>query len=447
MTSSKRFHLQKPELWIVITRFSAHLTRASRFVYLILTAFDGDPMVLPAVTRPIHWQLMVNPKSGQFKGPYLATDVVQNWQTQHPDTPIWLHLTYPQKGNRHERITKAIADAKNAADQGPTGVIAFGGDGTVNDVLIGILNYIFPKEGEFLHLVQNDIDAVTQRMLAASIYLGTQGLGSACDIAHIHGASDLEPKNILHYMTSFQTSHLNLGLARWSALNDTNPHERIFSHSANAGQLIAPLFQQTEGQLGKSAMFTRAFLGLIKGFQMQMARAIGWHETTTADMTFPDGRIQNIPTLEALSHAIPLAGKVGGFPGTPQPGIGLKILPDNDFMTPWRIAQEALFKGFRAMRGHPAALLPTSRLTSMDALTLPDSQEFMRLQEGLNVGEAVSMRFYDSARQMVELPLQIDGDFAGIASELSIQALPPYPHFMTLPGSLMSRLMLGLGPQ
>lgn len=417
------------------------------------------PFVLQPA-RPTRWGFVVNPIAGNRYGPQIANELKARYENiePHQHSPA-IHLTAASPQVRSYRIKEWIHHAlKSKAPDEPVGVLAFGGDGTINDTLLGILFYLFPevKTVEDLYkTVWNESDNLNDLLQSAGIYLGTVGLGSACDIARLYGAPlsrrtyFVGPRRpsvdeALNYLENFSLSHLNMGMIRSFDENNLDTHH-LFTHSFSAGITASEVFDQSSHLTGRFALQFRKILGAWRALQVMSHLMNRYKEPLIADVHYPssrneDGIKQNLPMLEVVAHNLVSMAQVVAFPGTPQPGVGVKLLPDTKIRTVVETVLELFWRGLFDL----SRLTPHSNLASLNNIPMLDSEGFMKLQDALHPGQAVSFALHDGIGISKSVPAQVDGDSIGRVSRFEIKALNPYPNFLTNSASVMSRLSQGL---
>ena len=139
--------------------------------------------------------------------------------------------------------------------------------------------------------------------------------------------------------------------------------------------------------------------------------------------------------LEILIHSVVRADERMGLPGTPQPGLGIKIFPAKGRWNTIKMFREVLWRGIKSRNGDPAGLRPEDRLTNIP--------EHLQLQ--LLVGQWMEF-FFRSEESPFFTAVQSEGDFEDRADRIRLYVPPPYPYFMTALGALMLNMHGGVGP-
>jgi diacylglycerol kinase (ATP) len=105
--------------------------------------------------------------------------------------------------------------AREAVASGTRYVIAVGGDGTINEVLHGLVD---PEAGTLVH---------------PDVVLGVVGAGSGSDLVRTFGL-DRTPERLIDHLTSADTLQLDVGRVRLTGL-DGRPSTRVFLNVAELG--------------------------------------------------------------------------------------------------------------------------------------------------------------------------------------------------------------------
>lgn len=369
----------------------------------------------PALITPIHpntqWVGVVNSHAGRFEAMTVAQAVVEQVGPR-----MSLYETVADPAQRLRDITDLIA-SKNPSEHNPVGVLAFGGDKTGSDAVNGALRCIFPNLRD---LWEGAPEAAEERMIASGIQIGMVRLGGANDNGGNHGAPENKIKDIMSFMDDALVTSLNLG----ALFLDNSPVPQIFCHSVSAGETISPVYEKTVEERGKAAKRHRERLFLSNMWAQKSFHCL-WR--------YPNGMVLNLPSLEILIHAVVRADEKMGLPGTPQPGLGVKIFPSEGFWNTAGIFREVLWKGIKSLRGNPSGLGPDDALKSLPATHQPR----------LLVGEEMEFGFMEDDGTPFAAAVQAEGDFVMRTNAMRIRALPPFPRFMVRKGSLSANLRGG----
>ncbi|HSA60184.1 MAG TPA: diacylglycerol kinase family protein [bacterium] len=372
----------------------------------------------PALITPIQpntqWIAVVNPQAGNFEAVDIASAV------QHEvGSRMTIYETDPDPDQRLREITALVAE-KEPSLRNPLGVIALGGDRTGSDAVMGVLRYAFPR----LHdLWEGAPELVYERMLQSGIQVGILPLGGANDNGSIYGAPKIRAsdksaaKKALKFMDEALVTTLNLGVAFLG--EERIP--QVFCHSLSAGETIAPVYESTVEERGRKAKRHRERLFLGNAWAQRSFHAL-WNA--------PGGAGTSQEILEVLFHSVVRADEKMGLPGTPRPGLGVKIFPAKGRWNTVKMFQEVLWAGIKSRNGNPAGLGPEDRLKSFSETNQP------RLQ----VGEEMEFTFRSDDGSPFAAAVQSEGDFVDRASVLRVRALPPFPRMMVADGSLAANL-------
>ncbi len=117
------------------------------------------------------------------------------------------------------QVTTARGDATGlaqaAAEEGRTLVVAVGGDGTVHEIINGL------------------VDAETGQVRGQDPVLAVVSAGSGCDLVRTFGL-DRPPEVIARHVASSLTTRIDLGRVRYSG-PDGDPEVRVFANVAEVG--------------------------------------------------------------------------------------------------------------------------------------------------------------------------------------------------------------------
>jgi diacylglycerol kinase (ATP) len=131
--------------------------------------------------------------------------------------------------------------ARDAAETGRRLIVAVGGDGTVNEVVNGL------------------VDAETGTVRGDDPVLGVVSAGSGCDLARTFGL-DRDPETLARHLVGPGTTRIDLGRARLIGL-DGRPATRLFANIAEVGfgGTVARVARRLPAALGQR----RYTLGII----------------------------------------------------------------------------------------------------------------------------------------------------------------------------------------
>lgn len=369
------------------------------------------PAFLSAAASVNRWLVVANDRAGRFQ----ASEVSKIAEDHLLNATIYHTADDPQE--RRDKLRALISQARPSA-QNRLGVLVLGGDGTLNDVLGVVMHHIFPEPRS---LVMGSPIFIADRLMKCGIQLGLIGLGGANDTSSLYGTprdrSALDPETLLHYCTHARLMALNMGLAEYAG----GGSPVIFAHNLSAGLTIARIYEKTPDERGLKARRHRQLIGL--GHNL-------WLRPVWVRLESEAGVTRTHRVAEVLVHATVRADGMNGFPGTPQPGLGIKLLPARWLGSRLTLFAEIAGRGRASLKGDPQGLLPGDRLKRLSP----------ELQLSLAAGEAVTFSFLDNSGNRFVVPVQTNGDFANRTDTLRLRALPPYPLFMGMEGSLMQRL-------
>ncbi len=372
------------------------------------------PLITPI--RPgTNWIAVVNPKAGGFEAPKLYAQV-----KDQVGQGMIRYETNPDPEARIQEMSRLIANQRPSLSK-PLGILAMGGDRTINDCLSAVLDHIF---GDLSELTERSADRVVDQMLESGIQIGAVCLGGANDIGTNYGAPRNRVEDVMAYLDDARLVCLNMGMAFLAG--DPNPH--LFCHSMSCGPTLASSFEQTKDERGKAAELHRARIGMANILK---------HRPVVARWRDGEGISHERPVLEVLSHASVRVAEYNGFPGTPQPGgLGIIVFPGESRWNTLKLFVEVISRGVSSRRGNPRRLLPSERLT-----TFTDPS----LQIALPVGGERTFFFHDSQGDVVEVPVGGNGDHIRRSPSVTFRALPPFPNFMVRDGSLMANIYRSMG--
>jgi len=138
--------------------------------------------------------------------------------------------------------------ARRAVEEGRRYVIAVGGDGTVHEVVNGM------------------VDADSGQLRGDDPVLGVVGGGSGCDLVRTFGL-DRPPEVLARHLTSPETIRIDLGRVHCTGA-DGRPMVRLFANVAEAGYggAVARLANRLPRRLG-SARYAAAIVGAVPEFR------------------------------------------------------------------------------------------------------------------------------------------------------------------------------------
>lgn len=113
----------------------------------------------------------------------------------------------------------ATEAARSALAEGVRYLVAVGGDGTVHEVVNGMVEW--------------DLDAAEPRLLAPDVVLGVAAAGSGSDFVRTFGL-DRKPEVIVQRLTTDRVMPIDLGVARFVDAQG-NPARRVFANIAEVG--------------------------------------------------------------------------------------------------------------------------------------------------------------------------------------------------------------------
>ncbi|MTV26920.1 YegS/Rv2252/BmrU family lipid kinase [Nitriliruptoraceae bacterium ZYF776] len=147
------------------------------------------------------------------------------------------------------RAGEATRLAREAVEAGRRFVVAVGGDGTVHEVVNGL------------------VDAETGRARADDLVLGIVAGGTGCDLARTFGF-DRRPEIAVQHLLTDTTSPFDLGRVRLTG-RDGRPVVRVFANVAEAGYggVVTDLANRLPKRLG-TARYGVAILGAVARFRL-----------------------------------------------------------------------------------------------------------------------------------------------------------------------------------
>ncbi len=355
------------------------------------------------------WVGVFNDAAGRFQAPEVAAQVAERI-----GPGMSLYQTSPDPVQRVREITDLIR-SRSPSPTRPLGVLAFGGDRTLNDTLLGVLGFIFRDPRD----LQGPPEGVADRMLESGIQLGVVRMGGENDNGANYGAPAGDLEEVMAYLDRARVTSLNMGMAL--LLGDETP--QIFCHTLGAGETIATVFEKTQRK--------RGIWNNRRQKLLFVAHVLRQREITARWEDFQGTRREQ-SILEVLVHAAVRTAGINGLPGTPQPGLGVKIFPAEGLWRTLRTFREVISRGRASLKGDPSGLGPEARLESVK----DDS-----LQISLAVGDEIDFSFFTADGVPLATAIQSNGDFRGRSQRVTIRALPPFPRFMVMDGSLMAHLV------
>ncbi len=368
----------------------------------------GAPTHVPELNIK-KWIFVVNGSAGGFKAKVLAEEVraLMKAGGKNSDVEITIYQTHRDPRTRLEGIAQDIR-TKYPSPQNPIGILAFGGDGTINNTLEGVFKYLSPQE----KLLSQSAEAIAERMKNSGVLVGTVGMGSANDLAYLYGAPGYHPAEVLNYMAHATPGSLNL-----ASLTLNGEHEFLVSHNACAGTGITPSFYETKDLRGYGAKSLRFFKIMKDSFVF----------LSSVKMRMADG--SEIDITEVFFNASIMANRMTGGP-TPQPGVGTLILPKMSRIEAFRFLMSVMKLGLNIKMGQLENLMPDKKIQGLNS----------NLQIPLAPGKTFTFTFIDSLGNKLEIPFQANGDYLMHASTAKVTALPAYPTFLQMPNSPMAKL-------
>lgn len=377
--------------------------RFSSFIRLSQNSASESGPSSPAVRK---WIFVANGSAGGFKSKSLAQQVQSLALARDPNLRIFVYETHAESQTRIEEIARLI-EAAQSSPADPLGVLAFGGDGTINNTLQGVMRFAAPEAVS----LEESAARAAEVALQSGLRVGTVALGSANDLALMYGAPGAKAREVMNYMDQAVLGGMNLGKA---TLDGEASH--LFCHNACAGVTIAPSFRDTAHMRGRFSKFVRTLIVLRDTFLR--------HQLV-------DIHAEGGPRLrgrEVFVNASLIANRMSASPA-PQPGLGWSLLPDMNLRETLAFLKETVLLGFDIKRSRMERLLPGNALATLDP----------RLQGSHHVLQSSSYRFFQGNRP-VSVPVQANGDFVGTAQHFQVTALTAFPSFMEMPGSPMHRL-------
>ncbi len=372
----------------------------------------------PVLAAAPHYILpVVNPVAGSGNAPTIAENVTNVMEADRALQQEFRMLppvrTVEDPFETVRLVAAAVRQFKTFRPDTPLDVIAFGGDGTMNEVVRGLLLYIFPNQQD---MIQQSADEVAARMAASGLRVGVIRLGSANDLSVMAGAPGANESDCIDYLRSHTTVPLNLG---WLELDGIN-EPIIFSHNAGAGTTIAAMFKSTRTGHGKWVHIKRKMIG---GKNVVLSRPfhVNWKHSQYGDHQFV--------SREVFFHGTPLADGSNAFPGTPIQGLGVKGYPLGSIWQMYKIFREVQGKGKAALKGKSMQIGPDDRIERLEA----------ELQLQLLQGQSMEIFFSDEKGQPFAIPVQVDGDYVIDTTRMIVRALPAWPAMRVAADCLLDR--------
>ncbi|MFO7779077.1 MAG: YegS/Rv2252/BmrU family lipid kinase [Nitriliruptoraceae bacterium] len=206
-----------------------------------------------SVTQPLGVPLIIaNPSAGRADGSVLQR-LLSALRTDgvHPEVAMTA-----ARGH-------ASTLARAAAEEGRRFVIAVGGDGTVHEVVNGL------------------VDADTGRVRGDDPVLGVVGGGSGCDLLRTFGL-DRPPEVLARHLATADTTRIDLGRVRYHR-SDGTPQVRVFANIAEVGYggTVSRLANRLPRRLGH-ARYVTAIVGAVPHFR-RMATTVEVAGGTTSE--------------------------------------------------------------------------------------------------------------------------------------------------------------------
>lgn len=372
------------------------------------------PSAPPVAARPPCISV-ANPQAGDFVAPQVAQAVADVFNADNI-----LYLTDEDPKKRIDDIVSRLHELRRRHD-GPYQLMAYGGDGTFQDVVQALMLSLFPRLEDLMTL---PVQQISDRMLKSGIRLGLVRQGTENDVGWLSGSPISEIGAVLTYCDEALLTPLNLGMIQYlddhgDPLPDVAP--AIFPHNTSAGTVIAKTFQETSELRGRKSRYKRWWTGLKLGLKREPF-LVQWHDSRHGS--------GSLMTPEVFVHATPLAGGGMGFPGVPSSGLAIKIFPDISLTRTVRLGAELAHLGRALRKGDLDATASEALYRNMD--------EDRQLQ--LQQGEQMSFQFLTSDQKPHGLPIQLCGDFVCEAYGMKVRALPPFPLHMSMPESYFHRM-------
>jgi len=154
----------------------------------------------------------------------------------------------------HPEVTMTAASghastlARVAAEEGRRFVIAVGGDGTVHEVVNGL------------------VDAATGRVRGDDPVLGVVAGGSGCDVLRTFGL-DRPPEVLARHLVTADTTRIDLGRVRYTGPDGT-PQVRVFANIAEVGYggTVSRLANRLPRRMGQ-ARYSAAIVAAVPHFR------------------------------------------------------------------------------------------------------------------------------------------------------------------------------------
>lgn len=164
----------------------------------------------------------------------------------------------------------ATRAAREALDAGVRFLVAVGGDGTLHEVVNGLVEWVPAADGS----------PPQPRVIADDVVLGVAAAGSGCDFARTFGL-ERKPAVVARRFTTGNVMPIDLGVVRYRDL-DGRPAQRVFANIAEVGYgaEVVRLAARMPRWIGRLRYLLAAW-GAIAALQRQETSvAIGSHEHT-----------------------------------------------------------------------------------------------------------------------------------------------------------------------
>jgi hypothetical protein len=305
-----------------------------------------------------------------------------------------IYLTHPDTAMRHSEIADRIKCLKGESGDGAVRVIVLGGDGLTHAAMMGVSTFLAPESSDLFSSLQSGFSPA-DAMWNGGIQVVALPLGSANDTPECFGTTAKTVPDILKLFKNLVPLRLSLGVA---TPNQGDPV--LITHSFGIGS-TSRVFRWTEEWRTRFwSLYGRQVLTLMSTAFPQSLEA-RWQKDGT------DYR-QNI--LEVAGHTIPIIGGSIGFPGTPQEGMGYKVLRNagrGGVLRPTVL--KTLWEMWRLQ--DPELLLPGTVLNSLPP----------HLQGAFAFGEETTFTFHHpKTGKPTKASFVANGDFIGETDGLTV---------------------------
>ena len=266
---------------------------------------SGPPLSVdvpePAVTAPLGPPLLIaNPSAGRGRGAVLER--LREALRQRDVT----HDAVVTEGPGHASVL-----ARQAVDDGRRYVVAVGGDGTVHEVVNGL------------------VDVETGQARAEDLVLGVAAAGSGCDLARTFGL-DRDPEVIARHLAGETTMGFDVG--RITVTDQQGGQRRVlFANIAEAGYggLVTDLANRLPRWVGP-ARYHLATVSAIRRFRLVRTRVVVDHtevEEELSNVIVANGQFFG-GGLRVAPRALPDDGRFNVQVWRGKPADVLRALPD-----------------------------------------------------------------------------------------------------------------------